>query len=77
MIAICLCDNGFLFALSIVLMKHINLDYFDTYESVCKMSVFLNYLFGFLSNWYIAFWFSFFFLFNVESCVQPIYIGTW
>ena len=46
-----LTDNGFLIVLVLVTLKHFNIDLMMRYELTCKLSVFLPYLFGFLSIW--------------------------
>ena len=44
-------DNGFLIILLLVTLKHFDVDLVNEYELGCKLSVFLPYLFGFLSIW--------------------------
>ena len=46
-----LVDNGFLLVLLVVTLRHFGLNLVDAYSLVCKLSVFLPYLFGFLSIW--------------------------
>ena len=46
-----LIDNGFLVVLLIINLRHFNINLADEYEIACKLSVFLPYLFGFLSIW--------------------------
>ena len=49
-----LIDNGFLLVLLVVTLKHFNIDLVNNYDLGCKLSVFLPYLFGFLSIWLIV-----------------------
>ena len=49
--ALALADNGFLLVLFIVTLKHFDVDLANKYELACKLSVFLPYLFAFMSVW--------------------------
>ena len=44
-------DNGFLIILVGITLKHFDIDLVNQFELGCKLSVFLPYLFGFLSIW--------------------------
>jgi hypothetical protein len=47
-------DNGFLVSLLIVSMRHFGLHIFDRFDMICKLTVFLNYTFSFLSSWFVV-----------------------
>ena len=49
--ALALIDNGFLLVLVLITLRHFNVNLADEYSLACKLSVFLPYLFGFLSIW--------------------------
>ena len=50
--ALALADNGFLLALLVVNMNHLNIDLFNNYELICRLTVYFTYVFSFLSIWY-------------------------
>ena len=44
-------DNGFLIALQIIYLNYFDMDFFNKYNSVCKLSVYISYVTSFLSIW--------------------------
>ena len=57
-----LTDIGFLLSLILINFRHFSFDILNAYELICKLSVYLNYLFGFLSAWLVV-------LFSIERLV--------
>ena len=55
-------DNGFLASLLIVYLSRIGINLFDNFMIVCKLNVFLGYVFSFLSTWYVV-------LFSIERLI--------
>ena len=49
-----LIDNGFLIVLLVITLRHFGINLVDGYAIACKLSVFLPYLFAFLSIWLIV-----------------------
>ena len=49
--ALALSDIGFLLTLFLVNFKHFSVDFFNEYEYICKVNIYLHYVFGFLSAW--------------------------
>ena len=55
-------DIGFLFTLVLINFRHFSFDILNAYELICKLSVYFNYLFGFLSAWLVV-------LFSIERLI--------
>ncbi|RNA32293.1 thyrotropin-releasing hormone receptor-like [Brachionus plicatilis] len=53
--ALAIADNGFLISLLVVNLKSfVNVNIFDNSQIGCKLSVYITYLFSFLSTWYVV-----------------------